>query len=296
MTFTHYLLNLEKDIKAHIEYLLCVKINGVKAISGGDISKAFLLETESERFFCKVNSSSQALRMLQAEKVGLDHIAKTKTIATPKVLLCESLENGAFLLMEFIAPKRPSVDDMALLGRQLAALHQMETSGAFGFKNDNFIGSLPQSNSWHDDWATFYFHERLLPQLKIALDNQSLLSSQIPSENQLMKVFHNLLPKTKPALLHGDLWAGNYIIGSNGTPFLIDTAVYYGHHEVDLAMSRLFGGFDSSFYDAHKEVFPEIGGEKERSDFYQLYYLLVHLNLFGRSYLGPVRAILKRYF
>lgn len=266
------------------------------AISGGDISQAYLLETKSERFFCKVNEAARAYKMFLAEKAGLEAVAKTKTIAAPKVLLCDELEAGGFLLMEYIEPKSASSKDMELLGHQLANLHKNSTADQFGWETDNFIGSLPQSNKKHPAWIDFYVHERLLPQLRMAHDSGRLQESEIPSEEILLKTCAQLFPETKPALLHGDLWGGNYLISKNGAPYLIDPAVYHGHHEVDLAMTRLFGGFSTSFYDSYSERLPKIEGEKERIDIYQLYYLLVHLNLFGKSYYGQVKNILAKYF
>lgn len=287
---------MDKALKDHVEYLLCVNIDSIRSISGGDISTAYLLETDSERFFCKVNHNPNAFAMFKAEKKSLEAIAKTKTIAVPQILLCEPLEKGGFLLMEYIEAKRPTTTNQELLGHQLAALHKLSESNMFGWEGDNFIGSLDQSNKKHTDWSKFYVGQRLLPQLKLAVDEKRLQSNEIPSEERLLKSCQNLFPKVRPSLLHGDLWGGNYLISKENTPCLIDPAVYYGHHEVDLAMTRLFGGFDSSFYRAHATHFPEIGGEKERTDIYQLYYLLVHLNLFGGSYYHSVKAILNRYF
>lgn len=287
---------MDKDIKAHIEYLLCIKIEQVQSVSGGDISNAYLLKTESERFFCKVNTDPSAFDMFWTEKSGLEAIAETKTIATPKVLLCEKLETGGFLLMEHIESKRASSTETELLGHQLAALHQLSISESFGWETDNFIGSLPQSNKKHSDWKQFYTQERLLTQLKMAHDSGKLNAHEIPSEEGIFKSCENLFPDVRPALLHGDLWSGNYLISEKGKPYLIDPATYYGHYEVDLAMTRLFGGFGDSFYEAHSEHFPKIGGEAERNDLYQLYYLLVHLNLFGSSYKAAVITILNRYF
>jgi len=287
---------VDKDLKAHIEYLLCIDIEHVRPISGGDISKAFLLETNTERFFCKVNKGHRAFQMFQAEKAGLVAISETKSIAAPKVILCEELEAGALLVMEYIEPKRASSIDMALLGHQLGALHQLPVSDVFGWATDNFIGNLPQSNKTRTTWSEFYVQERLVPQIRLAQKSQKLSASEIPSEERLIKACEKLLPKTKPSLLHGDLWSGNYLIAQDGTPYLIDPATYFGHHEVDIAMTRLFGGFDSTFYNAYAEYFPEIGGEKERTDIYQLYYLLVHLNLFGGSYKASVSNILTHYF
>jgi len=286
---------VDKDLKGHIEYLLCVKIEHIRPVSGGDISDAYLIETESERFFCKVNHTEGAHKMFMTEKKGLEAIAKTKTIATPKVLICEQLERGGLLLMEYIEPKRATPEEMKVFGHQLAFLHQC-TFEKFGWDSNNYIGSLPQSNKGHDDWTEFYTRERLLPQLKLAQNSGRLNAVEVPSEERIFKSFENLFPDIKPALLHGDLWSGNYLISERGKPFLIDPAVYCGHYEVDLAMTRLFGGFGDSFYEAHSEHFPKIGGEAERNDLYQLYYLLVHLNLFGSSYKGVVMAILNRYF
>lgn len=234
--------------------------------------------------------------MFQAEKKGLEAIEKTKTIATPNVLLCERLEVGGFLLMEYIEPKRTSSHEMERFGHQLAALHQVSDSIGFGWETDNFIGSLPQSNKNSSDWTKFYVEERLLPQLKMARDTHLLKGAEIPSEAQILRSCENLFPTIKPSLLHGDLWSGNYLVSKDGIPYLIDPAIYLGHSEIDLAMSRLFGGFDSSFYEVYSEHFPSLPQEKERTDIYQLYYLLVHLNLFGRSYYGSVSSILKRYF
>ncbi|QCX01904.1 fructosamine kinase family protein [Aggregatimonas sangjinii] len=287
---------MDRSLKAHIEYLLCIKISNIQSISGGDISEAFLLETDTERFFCKVNHQNDAYTMFVAEKLGLDAISQTKTIAVPKILLCEALEKGGFLVMEYIEPKQTSSIDMERLGHHLAALHRHSKTNMFGWNKANFIGSLPQSNNTDSDWARFYVQERLVPQLKRAKDSKLLSAEEIPIPKTLLQACQGLFPEVVPSLLHGDLWSGNYLISADGTPYLIDPAVYWGHHEVDIAMTRLFGGFGTSFYDAYSESFPKIGGEIARTEIYQLYYLLVHLNLFGSSYQAAVRAILKRYF
>lgn len=287
---------MDKALRAHIEYQLCVKINRISTISGGDISDAFLLETETERFFCKVNRSESAFKMFGAEKVGLEEISNTKTIAVPKILLCEPLQIGAFLVMEYIEPLGPSEKDFELLGHQLAAMHKLSEPNTFGWETDNFIGSLLQSNIQHSNWTEFYTQERLIPQIKLARDGNRLRVSETPSEEQLFKTCQGIFPEVKPSLLHGDLWSGNYLISKERIPHLIDPAIYYGHHEVDIAMTRLFGGFDATFYHAYAEHFSKQSLSDERTDIYQLYYLLVHLNLFGKLYYASVSSILKRYF
>ncbi len=287
---------MDKAFIEHIEYLLCVKHCKIQTLSGGSISEAYLLETETEQFFCKINQGANALKLFQAEKEGLDAISQTKTIATPIVILCEAMENGALLVMEYIEPKRSDFKNMELFAHQLAALHQAPTDAAFGWEGPNFIGSIPQGNAKNTNWSVFYVIERLLPQLKMAVAKKRLSIKELPSQVQLLKRCDSLMPEVAPALLHGDLWSGNFLFAPNGTPYLIDPAVYYGHHEVDLAMTRLFGGFDPSFYNAYNEHFSETDGTADRQELYQLYYLLVHLNLFGGSYHGAVVSILKKYF
>jgi len=284
------------DLINYISYLLCIKIERVERLTGGDVSKIFLLITETERFLCKLNLSSGALALFESEQNGLRAIAATKTISTPKILHCEGYENGAFLILEYIAPKPPSAKDFELLGHHLAALHQNGSAQNFGWPTNNHIGNLQQSNLRQKNWFYFYAQERLLPQLKIAADKHLLDLGKIPSENQILKSCSELLPKTKPTLLHGDLWSGNFLVDTKGVPYLIDPAVYYGHSEVDIAMTKLFGGFSPKFYEAYHEHFPISTGFNERIDLYQLYYLLVHLNMFGASYATKVLAILKTYF
>jgi fructosamine-3-kinase len=104
-----------------------------------------------------------------------------------------------------------------------------------------------------------------------------------------------LLEPAFPSLLHGDLWSGNCITGNDGEAWLIDPAVSVGNFEADLAMTELFGGFPYSFYGAYNEINPIDQGYRERRELYNLYHLLNHLNLFGGSYLGAVRRILRKY-
>ena len=287
---------ISSSFKEHIAHILGSPISKVNAVSGGDISKAYCVHTSTQRFFLKVNESAIALGMFLAEKKGLENINLAKTIKAPEVIHCGQHESSSYLLLEFIESKNPTSKEFEALGHQLADLHTFSVGDSFGWKQDNFIGSLPQSNKDHPDWTLFYIHERLLPQLKMAKEKGLLNSSDIPCESNLVQGCRQFFPKAKPALLHGDLWSGNYLISAQGIPYLIDPALYFGHHEVDLAMSQLFGGFSSSFYAAYAEQIPAETLQDERKDIYQLYYLLVHLNLFGRTYYHSVKQLLKTYF
>lgn len=284
-----------KNIIKHISEKINSNIVHYQSVAGGDISFAYLLETKTQRFFLKVNSKSFAKKMFEEEEKGLLAIENTNTIAVPHVHLVDELEGKSFLLMDFVESRRPNGKDYKHLGRDLAKLHSTKSEN-FGFSSDNFIGSLPQSNRLHADWAEFYWNERIAPQFQLARKNKSLEENFIPAKEDALNVFNQIFGEVEPMLLHGDLWGGNYLISTNGTPYLIDPAVYYGHSMVDIAMSRLFGGFDTEFYEAYHAVIPQSVYYQEQIEIYQLYYLLVHLNLFGRSYRGSVVNILERYF
>lgn len=267
----------------------------VNPISGGDISSVYCIVTSSEKYVLKVNSNDTASKMFLAEKHGLEYISNTNTIKVPKVIISGNYNEKAFLVLEYIETKRPKNVDFELLGTQLAALHNV-SSTKFGFEHDNFIGSLPQQNNYHKEWGDFYINERLIPQIKLAQSKTLLERADIPRTETMLHVCHQLFQNVAPSLLHGDLWNGNYLISTNGTPYLIDPAIYFGHHEVDIAMSKLFGGYGPSFYDAYHDIIPETEDSEQRIELYQLYYLLVHLNLFGSSYYNSVKQLLNKYF
>lgn len=286
---------MNNDLKIHLSKTLDRSITNISAVHGGDISKAYRIDTPNESYFLKLNSAVNSLKMFQTEAYGLQLINETKTIKTPKVLEYNIFQNTAFLLMEFIESKPPLSKDFENLGHQLAELHKC-SSEHFGLDQDNFIGSLHQSNKPNATWVDFYATERLLWQLELAKQKKLLSKNECPSAQKIKDVLKPLFTDIKPALLHGDLWGGNYLISENGEPYLIDPAVYYGHHEVDIAMTKLFGGFDESFYNAYYSNFKRDENTSNRIEIYQLYYLLVHLNLFGSSYYGSVASILKKYF
>ncbi len=275
---------------------LRISIKNTIPVSGGDISQAYILENTVNKVFCKVNYSKDAYEMFIAEKEGLQIIAETQTVKAPKVFACDEFDGGAFLAMEYIeSKKQPANEDLAELGKQLARMHRL-TCPEFGWTRDNFIGALAQSNEQRMHWDTFYVEQRLLPQLNLAKEKGLLTNDEVPNIYNMLSVCEELFGHIHPSLLHGDLWSGNYLIAKDGTPYLIDPAFYYGHSEVDLAMTRLFGGFDEAFYDAYYALNPTRVMEDKRNDLYQLYYLLVHLNLFGRSYYPAVSKTLRRYF
>lgn len=270
------------------------KIVARQSVLGGSISSAYLLKSESKNYFLKVNPEPFALNMFHTEQKGLEAIEKSNTISVPHVYLADQFKSHAFLLMDFVESKQPSSDDFRRLGNRLAAMHQHKAR-QFGFDIDNYIGKLPQSNNKHNNWSEFYWGERILPQLKMSLDKGLLRKNEIPSEDKALSVFSRLLRNPEPSLIHGDLWGGNYLIASSGEPFLIDPATYFGDPMVDIAMSKLFGGFGSEFYNVYHEITLKSENYQEQIDLYQLYFLLVHLNLFESGYYSGTSRILKKY-
>lgn len=284
-----------KNILSYISDKTSEKINSTRPLTGGSISSAYLIETSEKNYFLKINSAPEAIEMFHAEQKGLGAIEKTGTISVPHVHMVDSSNGKAILLMDYVENKRPDSIDYGSLGQELARLHSIKQED-FGFGEDNFIGSLPQSNKVHSDWIEFYWEERISPQLRLALKAGLLSDYEIPTKQQSIDIFNRFLTDVTPSLLHGDLWGGNYLISTEGKPYLIDPAVYRGHYMVDIAMSKLFGSFGEVFYNAYHEIIPKPEYYDEQIDLYQLYFLLVHLNMFGRGYYSSVSDILRKYF
>lgn len=272
-----------------------LRITGLTPVSGGDTAKGYIVRTPEGPLFAKVLSGPGALDRLAAEADGLSALEATGALAVPRRYGFAESGSGAVLVLEYVKAGTSRDASFEALGRGLALVHKT-TSPAFGWSRPNYIGPLPQDNSREADWAVFYARHRLQVQYARAVSSNLLSGDQVPDFDQMAARVAALVPDVKPALLHGDLWGGNFLISGDGTPYLIDPSVYFGHGEVDLAMSKLFGGFPPRFYDAYFEVRPPQPGLERRVALYQLYYLLVHLNLFGRSYLPAVAQAARVVF
>ncbi len=263
-------------------------------LGGGDINTAYRLETTTGDFFVKYNFSSLYPGMFETESQGLMKLTGTGELRVPQPIWVGHAGKYSFLLMEYIWQGGFKPDFWMDFGRKLARIHR-HTSRMFGLPYDNYIGSLRQSNQAHETWASFFIEERIEKQLQFGMEHGTLPRSLSRSFQNLYRRLPDLIPDEPPALIHGDLWSGNFITDPEGNAVLIDPAVYYGHREADLAMTRLFGGFSASFYDAYNEEFKLEGGWRERIEIHNLYPLLVHANLFGGGYLQSVETILKRF-
>lgn len=270
------------------------EVRGFRPVSGGCINAAGRLDTNEGPFFIKWNHADLYPGMFAAEMAGLAALRAPNVLHVPAVIGVGRAGDEAFLLMEWVEAGPKQRDFYTQFGASLAALHR-QTTDAFGFEADNYIGSLAQSNKWRSDWTTFMVEERLLPQLILAIDGRYITAAIRKQCEHLFKVLPDLLPESAPSLLHGDLWNGNYLVGPGGEPSLVDPAVYYGHREMELAYTKMFGGFPTAFYDSYAAAWPLEPGFNNRVPLYQLYPLLVHVNLFGNSYVPAVRQVVQAF-
>jgi fructosamine-3-kinase len=264
-------------------------------VGGGSINQTYrLVLNRRDSFFCKVNDAQRFPLLFEKEKSGLALLAAQDIFRLPGVILCEVLGNQQVLVLEWIEPGLKTGAFWEHFGRQLVAQHRL-SQPAFGWQDDNYMGPLPQSNSPSPSWPEFFIQQRLAPQVQRAADRRLLRSTHLQQFETLYKQLPAIFPPVPPALLHGDLWSGNFLCDVRQQPVLIDPAVYYGHPAVDLAMTTLFGGFDPAFYASYFHHAPQPAHYLLQWDTCNLYPLLVHLNLFGMSYLADIEAILRPY-
>lgn len=274
------------------------RIVSVREARGGDIGKSFCLETDQRRLFVKYRLDLPGT-LFQREAESLQLLGRAEALAVPEALYAGTIpgRSGGMIVLSWIDTGPVRMDMAEALGRGLALQHRaVEPDGRYGLAADNYIGLLPQANGWNGSWIAFYREQRLLPMVKLAEERGLLPAGRREKLHRLMEFLPRWLPDApEPALLHGDLWSGNWLAGSDGRPWLIDPAVYYGHRECDLAFTELFGGFPAAFYSAYQETWPLAPEYAERKPIYQLYHLLVHLILFGEAYGPSVDRILRRY-
>ncbi len=271
-----------------------VQLLSTTPLGGGCINESAKISTSSGNYFVKYNTASKFPGMFGKEALGLQLLDAASEIRVPEVLHHDIAGEYSFLLLEYMSEGTRKPDFWHSFGRSLAALHR-HTQPLFGLDHDNFMGSLPQSNRQHADWIRFFIEERLEPQVRIAREKGEISLLQVKQFERLYNRLGGIIPEEKPALLHGDLWNGNYMVDETGNACLIDPAVYYGHREIDIAMTRLFGGFPNEFYGNYHDAFPLEKGWENRIDLFNLYPLLIHVNLFGGGYASQVKNIIQRY-
>lgn len=280
---TNYFAEREDNIVTLKRFSFC---------GGGCINNGGKLQTSIGNFFLKWNEVEGLAGMFEAENMGLSLIRRSNSVAVPSVIFDGTTDDHQFLLLRYVVSGQRSPDYWMKFGEDLAMLHR-NTGQSFGLDHDNFIGSLRQRNDQSSSWVEFFVVNRLEAQLALA---SKVTDAGIRRQfDALINRLPDLLYQERPSLIHGDLWSGNVMVNEDGNATVIDPAVYYGHREVDLAMTQLFGGFDSDFLQGYHASFPLQNDFSERIEIYKLYPLLVHVNLFGGAYLGQVRKILNHF-
>ncbi len=260
------------------------------ALSGGDINQVYLVESASEKYVVKLNSAQKYPSMFEKEKLGLEKLYEPGVIDVPHPIATGNIQDFAYLILEHKAVGQKKSDFWQKFGESLAALHRT-SKDYFGLETDNYIGSLPQYNEKKQSAAEFYIQMRLQPQIEMAEKN----GFKLKVSDSFYKNCEQLIPSEKSSLVHGDLWNGNYIVNPDGLPCLIDPAVAFAPREMDLGMMKLFGGFSDELFQVYDEIFPLETGWRERIPLWQLYYLLVHLNIFGAGYKSQVSSIISKF-
>jgi fructosamine-3-kinase len=261
-------------------------------VHGGSINECYRWDGDTGPIFVKVASAGDCA-MFAAEAEGLEELRRAASVRVPRVLGAGTGGGHAWLALEWIQTGAPTPATDAVLGEQLARQHRA-TQAAFGWSRDNTIGSTAQLNEWSEDWVRFFRDRRLRYQLDLAARNGfggRLQERGAALLDRVSEFFAAYRPR--PSLLHGDLWGGNRMTAANGQPVIFDPAVYYGDREADLAMTRLFGGFGTRFYSAYETAWTLDAGAAARTDLYNLYHVLNHLNLFGGGYLGQAAGLIE---
>jgi protein-ribulosamine 3-kinase len=273
-----------------------VKIHSLGSLGGGCIHHASKIDTSEGEFFLKWNSACPAdIFIREAESLRELKKAAQGQLIVPEVIAAKEVDDApGFLVLEFLEPGYGGNNSDEILGRGLAVIHKFGND-RFGFYNNNYCGATLQDNSWQENWAVFFRDNRLNYLLRLIQKERPLPADEHKVYEKLLEKVLLLLPQhSAPALIHGDLWSGNYMQTNKG-PALIDPASCYADREMEMGIMTMFGGFSQKFYGAYNEVYPLPADWKGRNSLYQLYHVLNHYCLFGGGYRNQALQIAKSY-
>ncbi|MQS89888.1 fructosamine kinase family protein [Companilactobacillus mishanensis] len=275
--------------KAWFQELGIDNVKDFAPVSGGDINLAFKISTNDENYFLKVQPKNDET-FFDHEIEGLNLINEVAN--APKPIKSGTFERNGYLLMNYLEFGEGNQKD---LGKMVAKMHEKHAP-QFGLDHNIENAKNPKINTWQDNWSDFYINQRLnvlVEQIKKHGDwtvyRQSLMNR---FQTKIREYYAD--HKVEPSLMHGDLWNGNVGFQADGTPILFDPDVFYGNREMDIAMTVLFGGFSQDFYDGYNEEYPLDEGWELRVPWYQTYYLLAHVNLFGENYGTSLESALQQ--
>ena len=264
----------------------------IEQVHGGDIHNAWRIEFSNKKLFLKRNIRNK--KFLEFEKYCLQNLRKyinQENLVIPEVIAYKNIKNIEILLIEWIDMHN---FDQKKLGKGLGELHLKSAESnpkMFGFPVEGFIGTTDQKKGLEDNWIDCFLNLRIIPQL-LSLKSRILDKEII---NKVKEKIKSELLNHKPinALVHGDLWSGNAGMDKNGKGVIFDPASWWADNEVDIAMTKLFGGFRKEFYEEYHRIFPIKNGFEKRIIIYNFYHILNHANMFGGGYLNQVEDYLK---
>ncbi len=286
---------MDVEMAGHLARQLGLDEHGlhIDHLTGGDIADAWAITAADGQVFVKTLPAGQA-GLLSCEAEGLQAILDTGTVRVPKVLERDVYQNTAWLALEYLPLQPRTADADRQLGQSLARMHR-HGFDRYGWSRSNYIGRTPQPNPWSDNWSEFFAWQRLgfqLDRLAREWPDHDLGRWQRPLFQAWLDRFARHHPE--PALIHGDLWQGNAEMTAGAQPVIFDPAIHYADRECDLAMTHLFGGFSSHFYQAYESEWPLPDDHEARRPWYQLYHLLNHANLFGGGYIQRSLELIRR--
>lgn len=279
--------------KQSLEEKISQEILEITSISGGDINEVYSIRTSDNILVLKKNNSSDFPQMFEKEKKGLEEISKSGAVS-PRVIQYFEESGYQYLLLEFIKEENKKQGYWKNFAEDLTKIHRV-TNTSFGLEYDNYIGSLIQKNSPKTTWSTFFIENRISPLLKRAFDRNLLRKNHLDLFENLFLRLNEILPNESPCLIHGDLWSGNLMNKDGISPVFIDPAIYFGNREMDIAMTKMFGGFNETYLCFYQDIFPMEPGWEKRIKIHNLYPSLVHLNLFGVSYLRGIEIVINEF-
>ena len=264
----------------------------IEQVHGGDIHSAWKIEFADKKFFLKRNNRNK--NFLEFEKYCLQNLRKHsnhENLIIPEVIAFKNFKNVEILLMEWIDMQN---FDQKNLGKGLGEMHLNSTESNpkfFGYPIEGFIGLTEQKKGWENNWIDCFLNLRIIPQLSILksnfLDNETIEKVKEKIRSELIN------HKPINTLIHGDLWSGNSGIDKNGRGVIFDPASWWADNEVDIAMTKLFGGFEKEFYEEYHKIFPIKKGFENRIIIYNFYHILNHANMFGGSYFYQAKDYIK---
>lgn len=284
-------MNRNSPVARRAETLLDTAVVATAPVAGGDISVATRLKLSDGRTVLAKTHQKAPAGFFEAEARGLRWLHEADPVGVPEVVLVAP----DLLILPWIETGKQTTDAAIDFGHRLATLHA-KGAEEFGAPEDGFIGKLPMRNRPAPTWPEFYATRRVLPYLKLARDRGAISAEHAATVESVIGRIAEIVPTEAPARLHGDLWNGNLMWGTDGVVHLIDPAAYAGHREMDLAMLALFGmPHLQRAMDAYQETKPLAEGWEDRLGLHQLFPLLVHACMFGGGYGARAATVAERY-